>query len=160
MIGDIKRRRIQKSNEDGNKTGRITKQNQRQIMDTNKEALKKPTANNSQEIIATGTTGAGTTTSNDTNLGAGETHWVNIRQWDKSGGRMKATIGEIRKAIDDEFNNNVRRFMLSKPSEPRMTVNPQQKRTVRISKKWTEPAKTRLLIPPKQMDSKRTSIPA
>ena len=67
---------------------------------------------------------------------------------------MNTTIGEIRKAIDDEFNDNVRRFMLSKHSEPRMTVKPQKRRTVRISNKWTELVKTRLPTPPKQMDSK------
>ena len=79
MIGAIKGRRIQKSNQGVNKMRRITKQNQRPIMDTNKEELKRPTVNDSQGTIATGTTGAGTTTSHDTNLGAGKTHWVNIR---------------------------------------------------------------------------------
>ena len=53
---------------------RITKQNQRPIMDTNKEELKKPTANDSQGTIATGTRGAGTPPSYDTNLVTGETH--------------------------------------------------------------------------------------
>ena len=44
------------------KIGRITKRNQWS------QELNKPTANDSQETIATGTTGAGTTTSYDTNL--------------------------------------------------------------------------------------------
>ena len=52
--------------------GRITKQNQRPIMDTNKEELKKPTVNNSQGTIATGTTVTMTTASTDTKLGASE----------------------------------------------------------------------------------------
>ena len=65
--------------------GWITKRNQRP------KELKKPTANNSQGTIATGTTGAGTTTPNDSNLGAGETQWVNTRQSDKSG-ETNATI--------------------------------------------------------------------
>ena len=42
----------------------------------------------------------------------------------KSGGITDKTIGEIRKAIDDEFNDNVRRLMRSKQSEPQMTVKP------------------------------------
>ena len=122
--------------------GRITKRNQRP------KELKNPTANNSQETILTGTSGAGEMTSNDSNIGAGETQWINSRQWDKSGGIMNTTIGEMRKAIDDEFDDNVRRVVLSKHSETRMTVKPQTRRTVRISKKWTEPAKTRFPTPP------------
>ena len=97
--------------------------------------MNKPTANDSQEIIATGTTRAGITTSTDANLKVDETQWVNTRQWDKPGGITDATIGEIQKAIDDEFNDNVRRLMRSKQSEPQMTVEPQKQRTVRISKK-------------------------
>ena len=81
--------------------GRITKRNQRP------KELKRPTVNNSQETISTETTGAGTTTSNNSNLGAG----VNTRQLDKSGGITDATIGEIWKAIDDEFDNNVQWFV-------------------------------------------------
>ena len=127
-------------------------------MDTNKEELKKPTVNDSQGTIATGTTGVGTMTSNDTHPGEGKTQWVDIRQWDKSNRTMNTTIGEIRNAIDDEFKNNVIRFMLNKHSEPRMTVKPQKRRTIRISNKWTEPAKTRSPTPPKQMDSQKNSI--
>ena len=126
--------------------GRIAKRNQPP------NELKKPTSNDSQETIATGTTGARTTASNDDNLGAGETQWVNTRQRDKYGGITNATIREIQKAIDDEFNANVRRLMLSKQLEPRLTVKPQTRRTVRISKKWTEPAETRLPTSLKQMD--------
>ena len=91
-------------------------------------------------------------TSNDANLEAGETQWVSTRQWDKSGGITDKVIGEIRKTIDDEFNDNVRRLMRSKQSEPWMTVEPQKRRTVRISKKWTEPAKRRVPTPSKQME--------
>ena len=40
MIGATKRRRIQKPNKGANKMKRITKQNQRPILDTNKEELK------------------------------------------------------------------------------------------------------------------------
>ena len=71
MIGA---RRIKKVNGVVNKIVRITEQNQ-----WSKE-LDKPTANDSRETTATGRTGAGTTPSNDTNLRAGKTHWVNIRQ--------------------------------------------------------------------------------
>ena len=59
--------------------GRITTQNQRSIMDTNKDELKEPIPNDSQGSIAIGMTGAGTTTSTDTKVGAGETQWVNTR---------------------------------------------------------------------------------
>ena len=41
--------------------------------------------------------------------------------------------------------------MCSKQSKPRMTVEPQKRRTVRISKKWTEPTKIRGPIYLKQM---------
>ena len=67
-----------------------------------------------------------TITSTDTRVGVGETQWVNTRHWGNSDGIMNATIGEIREAIDDKFNDNIRRFMLSKHSEPRMTVKPQK----------------------------------
>ena len=80
--------------------------------------------------IATGTTGTISTPSTDTTLGAGETQWVETRQWENSDGIMNATIGEIRKAIDDEFNNNVRRFMLNNHSGPRMTVQPPKRRAI------------------------------
>ena len=105
--------------------------------------MKEPIPNDGQGTIATGTTGTRTTASTDTKLGAGEIQRVITRQWGKSDGITNATIGEIRKAIDDEFNNNVRRFMLSKQSEPRIIVKPQKRRAIRISNKWTEPAKTR-----------------
>ena len=72
MIGVIKRRRLQKSNEDVNRMGRITSQNKLSILDTTKEELKKPIPNDSQETITKELTGAGTTTSTDTKLGAGE----------------------------------------------------------------------------------------
>ena len=81
--------------------GSITTQNQKLITDTNKEELKEPLPNNSQGTNATGTMGAGTTTSTDTKLGAGKTQWVNTRQCEKPDGIMNSTIGEIRKAIDD-----------------------------------------------------------
>ena len=101
MMGVTKRRRFQKSNEDVNKMGRITTQNQRPIMDTNKEELTEPLPNNSQGTIATGMTGAGIKISTDTKVGAGKTQWVNTRQCEKPDGIMNSTIGEIRKAIDD-----------------------------------------------------------
>ena len=52
----------------------------------------------------------------------------------------------------DEFNDNVRRLMCSKQSEPQMTVEPQKRRTVRISKKWTETTKIRGPTYLKQME--------
>ena len=77
--------------------------------------MNKPTANNIQDTSATGATGAETTSSNNgDNFKAGETQWVSSRQCKKYGGMTEKTIGEIRKAIDDEFNDNVRRLMLSK----------------------------------------------
>ena len=118
--------------------------------------MDKPIANYVQDTSVPGTTGAETTPSNNANVKAGETQWVNTRQWDKSSGITDKIIGETRKAIDDEFNNNVRRFMLSKHSEPQMTVKPQKRRTIQISNKWTEPVKARLPTPPKQMDSQKT----
>ena len=70
---------------------------------------------------------------------------------------MNATIGEIQKAIEDDFNENVRRARRHKQPQPRVVVQPQtrllqKRRTVRISDKWTKPTKTRLSPPPKQMD--------
>ena len=97
--------------------------------------MNKPPSNDTQDTIATGVTGAETTTSNDANLKAGEIQWVSTRQWDKSGGITDKTIREIWKAIDNEFNDNVRRFILSKHSEPQMTVKPKKRRTIRISNK-------------------------
>ena len=44
----------------------------------------------------------------------------------KSDGVMNTTIGDMRKTIDDEFNNNIRRFIVNKYSGPRMTVQPQK----------------------------------
>ena len=90
-----------------NKIGRITEQNQWS------QEVNKTTANDSQETIATGRTVVGTTPPKYANLKAGETQWVKTRKWDKSGGITDATIREIRKAIDDEFNDKVRRFMVN-----------------------------------------------
>ena len=118
--------------------------------------MNKPTANNTQDTSATGATGAETTPSNDANLKAGETQWVSTRQWDKSEEISDKTIREIRKAIDDEFNNNVRRFMLSKDSGPLMTVKPQKRRAIRISNKWTKPTEMRLSTPSPQMEPQKT----
>ena len=86
MIGAIKKRRINKVDGVVNKIRRIEKRNQLS------QELNKPTANNSQDTIETGTTEAGTTASNDANLKAGETQWANTRQWDKSGRITDATI--------------------------------------------------------------------
>ena len=105
-------------------------QNQRSILDTNNCKLKKPIPNNGQRTITTETKEMRTITSTDTRLGAGKTQWVNTRRLGNFDGMMNATIGEIWKAIDDEFNNNVRRVMPSKHPEPQMTVKPQKRRTV------------------------------
>ena len=40
--------------------------------------------------------------------------WVSTTQWEKSDETTDTTIGDIRKAIDDEFNNNIRQFMVNK----------------------------------------------
>ena len=88
--------------------------------------MKKPIPNDGQRTITTETKETKTTTSTDTRLGAGETQWVNTRQWENSDGIMNATIGEIREAIDDEFNYNVRKLILNKHSGPRMTVQSQK----------------------------------
>ena len=80
MIGAIKKTRIKKVDGVINEIGKIMKRNQWS------QELNKPTANASQETIATGTTGAGTMASNDANLKAGETQWASTRQWDKSSG--------------------------------------------------------------------------
>ena len=126
MMEVIKRRRLLKSNEAFNKMGSIIPQNQRSISDTNNEKLKKSIPNDGGGTITAKTKGTRTTTSTDTRLGAGETQWVNTRQWENSDGITNATIGEIREAIDDEFNYNVRRLVLNKHSGPRMTVQPQK----------------------------------
>ena len=126
MMGVIKKRRLLKSNEAFNKMGSITPQNQQSRTDTNKEKLKKPIPDDGQGTITTGTKRTRTTTSTDIRLRAGETHWVNTRQWENSDGITNATIREIREAIDDECNVNVRRPMLDKHPAPQMTVQPQK----------------------------------
>ena len=145
MVGAIKTKRIRKVDRMVNETGRITEQNQ-----CSKE-LDKPIANYVQDTSVPGTTAAETTPSHGANLRTAETQWVSTRKWNKSGDISDKTIGEIRKAIYDEFNNNIRILMCSKRSIPRMTVEPQKRRTVRIPKKWTEPTKIRGSIYPKQM---------
>jgi hypothetical protein len=100
-MGVIKRSKLLKSNEAFNKMGSISPTNQRPITDTNNEKLKKPIPNDGQGTITTGTKRTRTITSIDTRLGAGETQWVNTRQWENS-----------------EFNDNVRRLMLNKHSGP------------------------------------------
>ena len=127
MMGVIKRRILLKSNEAVNKMESITLQNQQSITDTNKEELKEPIPNNGQGIIATGTTGTMTRTSTDTKVGAGKTQWVNTIQWGKSDGVTNTPITDIQKAKDDEFNDNVRTFMVNKHSGPQMTVQPPKK---------------------------------
>ena len=116
MIVIIKRRRVLKSNEAVNEMGGITPQTKRPITHSNKEELKEPIPNDDQGTIASGTTGTLTTASTDTTLGAGETQWVSTRQWEKLDGATNTIIGDIRKAIYDEFNDNVRRFMVNKYS--------------------------------------------
>ena len=115
MVGVIKRMGLIKSKEAANEIGRITPQSHRQIPHTNKEELKEPMPNDGQEAILTGTTGT-MTTSADTKLGADKIQWVSTRQWEKLDGATNTIIGDIRKAIYDEFNDNVRRFMVNKYS--------------------------------------------
>ena len=74
--------------------------------------------------------------------------WVSTTQWGKSDGTTNTTIEDIRKAIDDEFNNNVRIFMVNKYSGSRMTVQPQ---------KQTKPTETRSSTPSPQMGSQKTN---
>ena len=126
MLGAIKTRRIGKVDRMVNETGRITEQNQRS------QELDKPTSNYVQDTSVPGTTEAETTPSHDANLRAAETQWVSTRQWNKSGDISDKTIREIRKAIDDEFNDNVRILMCSKRPIHGMTAEPQKRRTVRI----------------------------
>ena len=126
MEGVIKRKRWLKSNKTLNKMRGSSPQNQRSILDTNNCKLKKPIPNDGQRSIRTETKEIRTITSTDTRLGAAKTQWVHTRHWGKSDGMMNATIGDIQKAIDDEFNNNVRSVMLSKHPEPQMTVKPQK----------------------------------
>ena len=47
---------------------------------------------------------------------------VEHKTMEKSDETTNTTIGDIRKAIDDEFNDNVRRFMMNKYSGSQMTV--------------------------------------
>ena len=119
--------------------------------------MDKPTANYVQDTSVPGTTEAETTPSHDVNLRASGTQWVHTRQWNASGDISDKTIGEIRKAIDDEFNDNVRILMCSKRPIHRMTAEPQKRRTVRISKKLTEPTKIRGPIYLKQMGPDKPS---
>ena len=97
-------------------------QNQRSILDTNNGKLKKPIPTDGQRTITTETKETRKITSTDTRVGAGETQWVSTSQWGDSDGIVNTTFGEIREAIDDEFNYNIRRLILNKPSGPRMTV--------------------------------------
>ena len=73
-----------------------------------------------------------------------------------SDGVTNTTIGDIRQATDDEFNDNVRRFMVNQYPGPRMTVQPQNQRAIWISNKWTKPTETRSSTPSKQIESQKT----
>ena len=65
----------------------------------------------------------------------------------KSDGTMNTTIRDIRKDIDDEFNDNVGRFMVNKYSGSQMTRQPQKRRAIQLSSKWTKPTETRASLP-------------
>ena len=123
--GVIRRKRWPKSNKAFSKIRSTNSKNQQPILDTNNCKLKRPIPNDDQRIIATKTKEMRTITSTDTRLGAGEIQWINTRHGLDSDGMMNATIGEIRKAIEDDFNENVRRVMRSKQPEPRMILQPQ-----------------------------------
>ena len=124
MMGVIKRRRLLKSNKAINKMERITTQTQLPITYTDKEDLKEPIPNDDEGTITTGKMGTMTTTSTVIKLGPAKIQLVSTRKWKKSDGVMNTRIGDTRKAMDDEFNNNIRRFTVNKYSGPRMTVQP------------------------------------
>ena len=66
--------------------------------------LKRPTPQVDQRITASKTKEMRTLTSTDTRKGTAEIEWVNTRHGLDSDIMMNATIGEIQKAIDDDFN--------------------------------------------------------
>ena len=119
MLRAIKARRSRKVERLVNETRMITEQNQWS------KKLDKPIAKYVQDTSGPVTTEAETTPSHDANLRAAGTQWVSTRQWNKSGDISDKTIGEIRKAIDDVFNDNVRILMCSKRPIHRMTAEPQ-----------------------------------
>merc|ERR1712086_227282 len=63
----------------------------------------------------------------------------------------------MQKAIEDDFNKNMRRASGRSQPQRRMVFKPQTRlpqkwRTARISEKWTKPTRTRLSPPSKHMD--------
>ena len=133
MLRAIKTRRSRKVDRLVDETWMNTEQNQWS------KTLDQPIAKYVQDTSGPVTTEAETTPSHDANLRASGTQWVHTRQWNKSGDISDKTIGEIRKAIDDEFNDNVRILMCSKRPIHRMTAEPQKRRKVRISRRGLNP---------------------
>ena len=130
---------------------------QRTTPDTNTGEFKRPTLQGDQRITTSETKEKRTVTSTDIKRGIVEIDWVNTRHGLDSDGMMNATIGEIQKAIEDDFNKNMRRARRRSQRQHRMVVKPQtrlpqKRRTVRISEKWTKPTRTRLSPPSKHMD--------
>ena len=149
--------RRKKSNESLYKESIADSKNQHTTPDTNTGELKRPTLQDDQRITASETKEKRTVTSTDIKRGIVEIDWVNTRHGLDSDGMMNATIGEIQKAIEDDFNENMRRARRRSQPQRRMVVKPQtrlpqKRRTVRISEKWTKPTRTRLSPPSKQMD--------
>ena len=118
MLRAIKTRRSRKVDRLVDETWMNTEQNQWS------KTLDQPIAKYVQNTSGPVTTEAETMPSHDVNLRATGTQWVHTRQWNKSGDISDKTIGEIRKAIDDEFDDNVRILMGSKRPIHRRQQNP------------------------------------
>ena len=83
--------------------------NQLTILDTNTGELKRPTLQGKQRITGNETKEKRRVTSTDIKRQIVEKDWVNTRHGLDSDGMMNTTIGEIQKAIEDYFNENMRR---------------------------------------------------
>ena len=77
----------------------------------------------------------------------------------KSDGTTNRIIVDIRKSIHDEFNNNVRIFMVNKYSGSRRILQTQKRRAIQISNKWTKPTETTALMLSPQMEPQKTRSP-
>ena len=74
----------------------------------------------------------------------------------RSDGTKNGTIREIREAINDQFNNEVRTFMVNKYAVSQMKLKPKAWRAIRISNRWTKPTETLASMPLPQMEPQKT----
>ena len=82
--------------------------------------------------------------------------WMSTTHSKNTNGTTNRTIGDIRKSINDQFNGNIRTFMMNKYPGRQMKLKPTRRRVISISNRWTKPTEEPAAMPLPQMKPRKT----